>query len=301
MKIIPLAFDSLGVRSESTFVQTNDAKILIDPSAALGPRRYGLPPHPLEWKKLEESLKIIREYAKISDVVIISHYHYDHYNPGEPDLLKDKKVYLKHPEEKINKSQYGRAKEFLPQIEGLVKQLEFADGKELTLGKTKVKFSPPTWHGREKTQLGYVIMISIEDGKEKLVYSSDAEGPVSDGATNWIISENPDVLIQDGIATLFFGWRESPKLLEYANKNCIRILEETKVKKLVLDHHLVRDLKYKEKIKPVLERAKELKKEVITAAEFAGLKPEFLEAHRKDLYKQYPDIKLSNKEKIILE
>ncbi len=35
MKITPLAFDSFGTRSMSTFVETKDVKILIDPGVAL--------------------------------------------------------------------------------------------------------------------------------------------------------------------------------------------------------------------------------------------------------------------------
>ena len=52
MKIIPIASDSLGVRSMATYVETKDCKILIDPSAALGPKRYGLPPHNKELEAL---------------------------------------------------------------------------------------------------------------------------------------------------------------------------------------------------------------------------------------------------------
>ena len=48
MKIIPIASDSLGVRSMATYIETKDCKILIDPSAALSPKRYGLPAHDKE-------------------------------------------------------------------------------------------------------------------------------------------------------------------------------------------------------------------------------------------------------------
>jgi predicted metallo-beta-lactamase superfamily hydrolase len=44
-RIVPLAFDSFGVRSMSTFVETDDLRILIDPGVALAPIRYGLEPH----------------------------------------------------------------------------------------------------------------------------------------------------------------------------------------------------------------------------------------------------------------
>ncbi|HHH80168.1 MAG TPA: MBL fold metallo-hydrolase, partial [Thermoplasmatales archaeon] len=82
MKIVPVASDSLGVRSMATYVETKDCKIFIDPSAALGPSRYGLPPHPVELEMLDETKKRIAEIAKGCDVLVISHYHYDHYDPS---------------------------------------------------------------------------------------------------------------------------------------------------------------------------------------------------------------------------
>ena len=57
MNVIPLSSDSLGVRSMATYVETKDCKILIDPSAALGPKRYGLPPHQKELEELFNTKK----------------------------------------------------------------------------------------------------------------------------------------------------------------------------------------------------------------------------------------------------
>ena len=48
MKIIPIASDSIGIRSMATYVETKHCKILIDPSAAIGQKRYGLKPHKKE-------------------------------------------------------------------------------------------------------------------------------------------------------------------------------------------------------------------------------------------------------------
>ena len=53
---------------------------------------------------------------------------------------------------------------------------------------------------------------------------------------------------------------------------------------MILDHHLVRDLHYKNKIIDVLKTAKRMGKKVLTAAEFLGRENEFLEARRKELY-----------------
>jgi len=73
--IVPLAYDSLGVRSMATFVETDDVRILIDPAVSLAPLRYGLPPHPMEWKRMEESWEKIKQYAELADVLIVTHYY----------------------------------------------------------------------------------------------------------------------------------------------------------------------------------------------------------------------------------
>ena len=90
----PLAFDSFGVRSMATFVATEDIAVLIDPGVSLASSRYKLPPHPIEEQRLNETWTDIKEHASRSDVLIVTHYHYDHYDPEEPELYKDKKQQL---------------------------------------------------------------------------------------------------------------------------------------------------------------------------------------------------------------
>ncbi|HIH73196.1 MAG TPA: hypothetical protein HA300_07595, partial [Thermococcaceae archaeon] len=53
MKVIPLASESLGVRSLATFLEIGKVGILIDPGAALGPKRYSLPPAKIEMEALQ--------------------------------------------------------------------------------------------------------------------------------------------------------------------------------------------------------------------------------------------------------
>ncbi|MCD6402813.1 MAG: MBL fold metallo-hydrolase [Candidatus Aenigmarchaeota archaeon] len=286
MKILPLASDSLGVRSMATFVET-DVKILIDPGTALGPRRYGLPPHRLELEALDKSLEKIRKFAKKSDILIITHYHYDHYIPDEPEIYKKKVLLIKHPTENINLSQRKRAKDFLELIDDLPKSIKYADGKAFKFGNTSIKFSPAVWHGPVGSKVGKVIMVSITDGKEKLVYGSDAQGPLDENAVKWIIEENPDVLILDGPPTIFMGWKMKTSILDDSIKSEINILKNTKVKTVILEHHVVRDLKYKEKMKKVFEVAESLGKKVVNAAEFLGVEPTYLEARRKELYENF--------------
>jgi hypothetical protein len=178
-----------------------------------------------------------------------------------------------------------RGKEFLKLLGKKPAEILIADGNEFEFGKTKIKFSPPFFHGKEYSKLGYVLIISIFYQGKKLLHASDIQGPQTKTTTEWIISENPDILILSGYPTLLMGWRTSKFGLEESNQNLIKLLSQTKVNTIILDHHLVRDLHYLNKIEEVLETAEKLNKKAITAAEYLGKKPDFLEARRKEFYK----------------
>jgi len=284
MKIIPLAFDSMGVRSTATFVET-DLNIVIDPGVSFAPLRYGLPPTKLELKRVEELSEKVYEYAEEADIITISHYHYDHYFP-EADFYADKILLIKDPKKKINRSQKGRGKEFLSWVKNTAKLMEFADGRTFKFRETEIIFSPPLYHGGDGSRLGYVLACSIEYRGKKMIHASDVQGPQVAPTTDWIIQQNPDILILSGFPTLLLGYKSSKFGLYQSTKNLLKILSETKVQTIILDHHLVRDLHYQNKIKEITKEAIVLKKKVITAAEFLRKKNEFLEAKRKEYYKK---------------
>jgi hypothetical protein len=277
MIVNPIASESLGVRSMATYVETKDCKIFIDPSAALGPSRYGLPPHPVEMEALEEAKREISEMARNCDILIISHYHYDHYDPDE-DFYDGKIVFAKDRNENINKSQRERGEEFEKKVKDKC-DLIYCDSTAREFGGTKITFSPPFFHGPTNIRLGYVIMTTIDDGKFKLLHASDVQGPVTKDAMDYIIEKSPNLLIMDGPPTLFLGWRFSKKNLQDAEANLVKIIEEVKCD-VILDHHLLRDLKYKEKFPGPYATGK-----VKTFAEYLGKENSMLEAHRKELWK----------------
>jgi predicted metallo-beta-lactamase superfamily hydrolase len=283
LNVKPLAFDSFGVRSMATFVETDDITVLIDPGVSLAPNRYGLPPHPIEEQRMEERWADVKEHAARSDVLIVTHYHYDHHDPEEPEVYEGKIVYLKHPTEKINKSQAGRAAHFLDQLDELPSSLDTADGNEFTHGSTSITFSPPVYHGTNP-RLGYVVEVSISCGGEKVVFTSDVEGPSVADQADFILQESPDLLILDGPMTYMLGFRYSQKSLELAIENINRIIAETAVKTIVVEHHFMRDLKYKERIPEVYDCAAENDVTVMNAAEYSGHDLDMLEARRKELY-----------------
>lgn len=283
MRIVPLAFDSMGVRSTATFVET-DLKILIDPGVSFAPLRYGLAPTKLELKRLEELSDKVWKYASEADILTISHYHYDHYFP-EANFYADKILLIKDPKKNINRSQKERGKEFLSWVKDTPKLMESADGGAFKFRQTEIIFSPPFYHGGEGSRLGYVLACSIRYRRKTMIHASDVQGPQVKVTTDWIIQQNPDVLILSGFPTMLLGFRSSKFGLNQSRKNLVRILSESKVKTVILDHHLVRDLHYLNKIEEVTREAKALRKKVITAAEYLGGEPEFLEAKRKEFYK----------------
>ena len=299
-RIVPLAFDSFGVRSMATFVETDDLKVLIDPGVALAPVRYGLEPHPLEWQRLDEAWEAIKQYAENADVLIVTHYHYDHHDPGSPELYKNKTVFIKHPTQNINRSQQERAALFLEAIKGMPKKLDVADGKNFQLGKTFINFSKAVCHGTNP-RLGYVTEVSIKSNSEKFLYTSDVEGPSLEDQIGFILAEKPDVLFADGPMTYMLGYRYSYKSLEISNNNLVKAIKETSLNTLVLDHHFLRDLNYKARIKPVYEAAEKRGVKVVTAAEFCGRKIEMLEASRRELYAKYGETVLKGRKRIIKE
>ena len=282
MKINFIAFDSFGVKSSCTQVKTPDVTITIDPGIADEVDSFPLPRRE-RYGLVGKYDERIRKACAQSDAVAITHYHYDHHICDRDKRLYGNKVLLlKHPTQKINRSQKARAKEFLEKIKGLPKRIEFADGKEFCFGKTKIKFSKPLWHGPKGTSLGFVIMVSVQHGKEKLLYTSDLNGPYLPQYADLIIKERPTYLILDGPVLYLLGF-----ILSYGNllkiiKNLIKIVKNTKPKYLILDHHPLRDYRYNELLAPVYEQAKLRGLKILTAAEFLGKEPKVLVGYRKN-------------------
>lgn len=287
MLIKPLAFESFGVRSMCTFVEAGGVRVLIDPGVSLAPYRFGLSPHPVELKALADCWRLILEYASKADVFVITHYHFDHFNPFEDTYIYDgKTVLVKDPKNNINFSQIKRSKFFLEKIKGLPERLEVADGGDFKFGDTVIKFSLPVFHG-SGSQLGYVLEVLVDDGY-KLLYTSDVEGPVFPEQLNFILECKPDTVILDGPMTYMLGYRYSFESFEKSLENIKLIVESGFLENLILDHHLLRDIEWCARVKPVFEAAANKGVRVLSAAEYAGLPVNLLEARRSELYKLYP-------------
>ena len=258
----------------ATFVET-DVRITIDPGASLAPKRYGLPPTDIENRRLDFLESKIKNYTKRSNILTISHYHFDHFFTNE-DIYSDKTLLVKSPEDKINYSQKKRNYRFEEFLNDLDVELEYADRKKFEFDDTLIKFSEPVFHGEEDTKMGYVLMCSIEHNNEKIIHASDVQGPVTEKAREWIIQEDPDYLITGGPPTYLEGFKVEESVIEKGFRNIKIILDQTNAK-IIIDHHLVRDKNFRNKLKNLRSDG------VMTAAEYLGKENLTLEAYRKEL------------------
>lgn len=292
MKIIPLAFESLGVRSMCTFVKT-DQGILIDPGTSIAPKRFNLPPSQDEIKALKKSREKIIEYSKKSSIITISHYHHDHFTPFESNnylesssriakkIYSGKKLFLKNPDSNINKNQSSRAKKLLKNLKNIDGvEITYSDNHEFQLGDTKIKFSPALHHGSDYSHLGYIVAVSITFSGEKLLHASDVQGPISDIALDYILNENPDKVILSGPPLYLSGYALSHEDIAKARANLEKICQ--KIPHVVVDHHLLRNQKGLEFINEINEMENV---DVIPASCILQKKPLLLESERKTLYK----------------
>ncbi len=286
MIIVPIAYDSFGVRSMATIVKTDDLCVFIDPSAALAPKRYGLRPTNEELKALNFCKRNIIDFSKHCDIIFISHYHYDHIpRPNDDEMYEKvfagKIVFAKDPYHNIHPSGARRGKLFEKKVKEFAEELHWADNSTYE----NILFSPPVWHGAVESKVGKVIMISIKDDLGfSFIHGSDAQSLADRNALAWIIEKNPDIVILDGYPTYLLGTQLPTSEFDLGSSNMVSLLSSIKAKTVILDHHILRDIAYKEKINNLFELAKNLKKNLYTAAEYLGLPNLFLEAYRAEIH-----------------
>jgi predicted metallo-beta-lactamase superfamily hydrolase len=304
IKVTPLAAESFGVRSMCTFVETPDIKVLLDAGISLCPSRFGLPPHPIEFKTIDRLRRRIAEAADKAEVVTISHYHFDHHTPSYEDWLVNwtetnetarqiyqaKTVLMKNPREKINPSQRQRAWLFQQTSGKHAKKLETADGKTFVFGKdTLLRFSEPVFHGPEDSMLGWVVMALIECREERFMFAPDVQGPMSPHTLQLIKEAKPQAIMVGGPPFYLGGFKVDEAQLQTGLKNLASVVATASL--TILEHHALRDEAWRQRTKQVYDTALKAGHTVVTAAEFAGQENTFLESRRKKLYTDYPPSK----------
>jgi len=298
IRFTPIGFESLGVRSMCTFVETADVKILIDPGAALGPR-FRLLPHPKEYEALKDCRRSIRKYARMADILTISHYHHDHFTPNFTDttwlasnpqeaehIYRDSIMMAKDARSSTNVSQRRRGwilQSFCRKING---KIIVADSKSFRYGGTTVRFSAPLPHGEDSGGLGFVLATVIESGSEKFIHASDVQGPMSNSALQFILSERPSAIIIGGPPTYLSGVKVSETSIRRAMDNLTEAARNIPL--VIADHHMLRAPDSILQLSTLSAAAKPLGHSIMTAADYVGRRPQLLEANRITLYRDDP-------------
>ncbi len=282
----------------STLIQTPDVTLLIDPGVALGPRKPIIP-HPREYAARNDSRKRILEAASKAEVVFVSHYHHDHYTPSYVEMMwlgstpefaealyKDKIVLAKDARSSINFSQRRRGWLFKKSVEKYVKSYMTADNTTVEYGDTKLRFSVPVYHGEQNSGLGWVVMLSITSGDDKVVYAPDVQGPMENETVRIILSEKPHLLILGGPPLYLQGFKVSKDWMTLSLENITRLTAELPC--TIIDHHLLRSSAWKGFLEKAFKVARQSGNKLVTAAEFAGVNNNLLECMRQRLYDEEP-------------
>ena len=220
-----------------------------------------------------------------ADIVVITHYHYDHYLPGQEDaeLYRGKVILAKDPRRMINRSQAIRAWRLfkLNKVGEKASRLTYADSLEFEVGGARLVFSRPVPHGEPGTKLGYVLMLLVEEGDERLAYTSDVQGPIDEEALRILLAWRPSIVVLGGPPTYFAGYKVSREAVIQGLRNMSVLGRLEGLRILVVDHHLLRDLEYKRYVDEYLGASDA---RVMTAAEYMGRPVKQLEARRRELW-----------------
>jgi len=299
IRVVPLAAESLGVRSMCTYAETPDVRVLLDAGVSLGPNRFGFPPHPREYEAMAECRERIARAAEKAEVVTLSHYHFDHHTPSFEDwcynwssaevarqIYEGKILLVKNYRAMVNFSQRRRGWMFAKTGGKHAERMEIADGKTFEFGNTKLRFSEPVFHGSEHSPLGWLLMTTIESENEKVLFTSDVQGPMHDPTLKLILAEKPQLIIIGGPPLYLAGLHVNEKDAQRGMRNLEEVAKS--VPTTILEHHVLRHERWRELSQPIFDAALKAGHVVVTAAEFTGEENNLLEYQRRQLYENEP-------------
>jgi hypothetical protein len=263
----------------ATFVEVGRTGILIDPGATLAPTRFGLPPAEEEWEALRRANDRISAYAARADLVFVSHYHEDHFR-SDPASYAGRLVLAKDPRRMVQGLQARRGAELWQALEGRAR-VEGADSARRQEAALTLEASPPLAHGLEASALGYVVALTVVDHaeRERFVFASDVQGPLSPVAAAWIARQQPTLLYLAGPPS-YMEHAIGAEVINRGAEHLQRIIAATGCR-VIMDHYAVRDPRWRERFARLLETGR-----VTTAAGYLGLDDAPLEARRRELWGQ---------------
>ena len=277
MKVIPLAAESLGVRSMATYVEVAGRGILIDPGATLAPSRLGLPPADEEWEALRRANDRISAYAARAEMIFVSHYHEDHFR-SDPASYAGRTVLVKDPRRTVQGLQARRGNELWKSLQGSARVAVADDFLERS-PDLSIEASAPLPHGLEGTSLGSVVALTIADPTERqrFVFASDVQGPLSAVAAAYIIRQRPTLLYLAGPPS-YIERELGTALIDRGIAHLAGIVEATACR-VIMDHYALRDVRWRERFARLWDTGR-----VTTAAAYLGLDDTVLEARRAELW-----------------
>jgi uncharacterized protein len=283
MQVIPLAADSMGVRSMATYVETADAGFLIDPGAVLAERRHGLPPHPLETDRLRKSVERISLFAKSARFIVVTQWDPEHVRFESPEWMRGRRLLVKNPNLCVSPERRTQAFEFLKSVRNLCEGVVFADGAAFACGATRIAFSDFT-PARPGDPREASVALAVAEGDECLAFSSDTRGFYPDPTALFLASAKPTVLYLDGPETDPADRTVHRPASAPLIRRMRRLIAECGAPRVLADHHLVRDPEWRRKAEPLFQAAHERGVVLQTAAEYRGEENLELESRRRTLY-----------------
>ncbi len=282
MELEIIGAESLGVRSLCCLIALPDRSIVIDPGVALGYRRHGLLPHPLQvavGRRVRERIRAVLDDA--TDVVF-SHFHGDHVpladaNPYQlsiealPSRFGELQCWSKSDEDLSG----VMSKRFGDLAELLGENMQVAEGRS----EGPLSFSRAVPHGARDNR-GTLMMTRIEMGNGVFVHASDIQ-LLDDATVDKVISWQPTIVLAAG-PPLYLD-RLSDAEIERAWNNAVRLAQGIDV--VILEHHLMRSAEgaiWLDKLADAVGR------KMYCAADFMGRPRQFLEAERTQLYETMP-------------
>jgi uncharacterized protein len=263
----------------ATYVEAGDLGILIDPGATLAAARWGLPPAEAEWQALRRANDRISAYATRASLVFVSHYHEDHFR-SDPATYVGRTVLAKDPRRMIAGTQARRGLDLWKALEGQA-SVECAEGWRRRDSAVELAASPPLPHGVDGTAFGYVIALVVSDvvQRERFVFASHVQGPLSAVAAAWLIQQRPTLVYLSGPPS--YVERDLPAgAVQRGVDHLRRVLDATGCR-VIMDHHALRDPGFATRFEPLWSTGR-----VVTAAGHLGLEATPLEARRRALWSE---------------
>lgn len=282
MELEIIGAESLGVRSLCCLIALPDRRVVIDPGVALGYRRHGLLPHPLQVAAGHKVRERILSVLDDATDVVFSHFHGDHVpladaNPYQlsiealPSRFGELQCWSKSDEDlsAVMSKRFGDLAELLGE------SMQVAEGRS----EGPLSFSRAVPHGARDNR-GTLMMTRIEMGDGVFVHASDIQ-LLDDATVDSVISWQPDIVLAAG-PPLYLD-RLSEAEVERAWNNAVRLAQSIDV--VILEHHLMRSAEgaiWLDKLADTVGR------KVYCAADFMGQPRRFLEAERAQLYETMP-------------